>query len=853
MNHDSRRRVRAHYPVAIPALVAGCFIACVAAPPPEQAKPGRRAVALSVSEEHSVGEPTETTAVWDQYAPSAAFGAGIALMTWTDWRIGGTDGLFGSHVFVSRATLDGTILDPAGVALARGNRPAVAFDGTNFLVVWDADGNRVMGARVSPDGTIVDADGFDVASGREPDVAYAAGRYWVVSTNDDDIYAAVVAPNGTVEETGLWVSDGGLDDGGVPDQMNSAPIIASNGADALVLWSRRNQYSYELWAALIVEGNVGQPFGIPGAWPPAACVWDGKQFVAAWGGPALSTISTTGQVASHDPADPAGSEGAPELVRAGDATALLWQDTTGVLAAPIDANMNLGEPRLVSATSHLEHGFLTGGADGILAGFSQWVELPPPLSGFASSFDRALIRPLGLDCAPTGEEIPITRVTNDQRAPALAVGPNGGLLTWDERSSDGERRRAVLTDGTGTPGTEIASDGAVVTRGPDQFLTVWLKDAALLAQRLDSQGTPLDPSPMRIDGTGAAVCGENSCLFFRDPAAAWNGTEYLIAYVRRLVTDTNYYAGDLCTTTMGPAGSSSAPTCVAMTYSPSALDVAASPGAFLVVGEHSSQVFGSFVQGGAGSDPFVIFDGALRPRVAYDGDRFVATALRNKTGSESLLAAEIHPGTQPAIEGPVQLSPPGHRVWGADVVFDGARLLASWSATDGTTTDLYATVIARGAPLPAVPPEPYVISSSAPAELPPSLASAGNGVFIVAYPAFDADGGSVRLRLRSIDVGAPEPRADAGAEASGDGGGEPEDGNVGDGDELMGDAADGALSARAGGDLQVGGGCALGGQSPASPLGWLAILVACLIAGVRRGGRLVRLRIFDSLTTYNFY
>ena len=49
-----------------------------------------------------------------------------------------------------------------------GGQPAVAFDGTNYLVTWDQGGypnGDLYGARVSPQGAVLDGDGFLIASG----------------------------------------------------------------------------------------------------------------------------------------------------------------------------------------------------------------------------------------------------------------------------------------------------------------------------------------------------------------------------------------------------------------------------------------------------------------------------------------------------------------------------------------------------------------------------------------------------------------------------------------------------------------------------------------------------------------
>ena len=101
-------------------------------------------------------------------------------------------------------------VDSGGPAPGAQERPAVAFDGTHYLVVWEdsrAVQADVYGARVTTSGQVVDdqggipigvADSFQVA----PDVAVSGTSYLVVwsdSRNGNvDTYAARVSPEGTV-------------------------------------------------------------------------------------------------------------------------------------------------------------------------------------------------------------------------------------------------------------------------------------------------------------------------------------------------------------------------------------------------------------------------------------------------------------------------------------------------------------------------------------------------------------------------------------------------------------------------------------------------------------------------------
>jgi len=235
-----------------------------------------------------------------QFLLKAATGDGQMLAVWIDGR----EMRNAWNIYGARFDETGSIIDPEGFLITRSaNReqhPAAAFDGVNYLVVWEDfrffdtldTYSDLFGARVTPDGEVLDPLGIPISTApgiqANPDVAYT-GEQFVVAWEDyrngdgddavQDVYAARVSGAGT-----------GLDPEGLPittDEPEALePVIAGDGTNAMLAWATYGA----CWAKrLSPAGTILDPDGLrldPG-WEywfsgTPTIAFDGANYLIAW-------------------------------------------------------------------------------------------------------------------------------------------------------------------------------------------------------------------------------------------------------------------------------------------------------------------------------------------------------------------------------------------------------------------------------------------------------------------------------------------------------------------------------------------------------------------------------------------
>ena len=246
-------------------------------------------------------------------SPAVSFAGGHFLVVWEDRRVDASvSELYGTRIRAS----DGAVLDASGIpiATAPANRPygsnfAVGSDGNRFLVLWEqltapASTTRALqGVRVGTDGVVSDTasqplSDVSTTGGLSPAVAFDGTNFLVlrrdVRNNRNSFYATRVrASDLALLDTPPFL---------VTTQLNQvkAPAVAQGGDVYLVVWndSRDREGTFDIYGVRVraSDGVLLDPLGIPigqgvGAQTSPAVASDGSRFLVVWDDARNSTTS----------------------------------------------------------------------------------------------------------------------------------------------------------------------------------------------------------------------------------------------------------------------------------------------------------------------------------------------------------------------------------------------------------------------------------------------------------------------------------------------------------------------------------------------------------------------------------
>ncbi|MDH5683491.1 MAG: hypothetical protein OEZ20_03395, partial [candidate division WOR-3 bacterium] len=199
----------------------------------------------------------------------------------------------GYDVYGVRVNQAGIVLDTNGIPIIDGPGPqvghSIAFDGTNYFVIWldlNTPTPDLYGARVNQDGVVLDTNGIPICTTFvlfDSQVAFDGTNYLVVWTsNAYDITGSRVNQDGVVLDTNSIPISTAI-------HSQWAPAIAFDGTNFFVVWrDERSSFAGDIYGARVTqEGVVLDTNGIPIStvrsrkWSPAVA-FDGTNYLVVW-------------------------------------------------------------------------------------------------------------------------------------------------------------------------------------------------------------------------------------------------------------------------------------------------------------------------------------------------------------------------------------------------------------------------------------------------------------------------------------------------------------------------------------------------------------------------------------------
>jgi hypothetical protein len=631
--------------------------------------PGRAGAARAP--EQPVSDPVTAPSEEWQTAPAIATGPSSSFVVWQDFR--GSDGS-DSDVVGARIDGQGTVLDvggvPIGTATSEDGEPAVASNGTDYLVVWVANGVNVYGRRVDGSGQPMGPI-FPISTGTgvQDDPAVASdGSGWLVTWTDTrgvsrpDIYGARVDAGGKVlDPSGLRIG------GAAGEQIASS--VAFDGQRYVVAWQdgrTQSIYDYAIYAARVtVAGGRLDGSGFPVTTAPG---WNTSPSVASSGS---STLVTWG-----------GQDDIIDGARVSHAGVVL--DPGG---RRLSQSSTAGTPNVTwDGTSYLVSFFALAGTDG---------------SSYA-----IVTRRVGADGGALGADVVVA--TSPHATPqVVAPTSTGFVVVWgDQWSGDADTSETDvvgrrLRHGGGLLGPRFpVSIGAEQQTAADiafdgtDHLVVWTEGSVggdVMAARVGPDGVSLDPGGIPI----ATGNGTQST-----PAVAFDGTQYLIVW--SAPAPFGYHR--IYATRVSKAGVVLDPGGILLSsrFATDEPDVAVVDGSFMAVWEDlRSDAPGGYVAR-IGDDGTILGDGATRitpdgcfcgahARIASAGDQALVVWEQAPDEDGDVAAVRVSASGAALDAAPLDLADTRNDELGPAVAFDGSRYLVVWQDARNDRGDVYGT------------------------------------------------------------------------------------------------------------------------------------------------------------------
>lgn len=374
----------------------------------------------------------------NQVNPALAANSSNALVVWTDPRNSADTG---NDIYGTRISSLGVVEDTNDILISRSgseeSSPAVAFNGTNYLVVWQDERNfmtnstDIIGTRVSAAGTVLDLHGINIctqlAAQQHPSVGASGGEFLVAWEDSRNLAIDGVDIYGTrVDGTGAVLDPAGL---ALSATVNNkfVPSVAGNQSTFLVAWNDTQAAAPGIYGTLVSRsGSISNPGGFT-----IAAATGGENF------PSIAANSNQFLVAFEDDSAPAG----PDVFASRVANSGTVLDPSGS-ANQLAFNNSESTP----AAASLGTNYLVAWTDG--------------RNSVNSSSDIYAARVMGDGSTPDSSNpnisgFPVCTLPNNQVNPAVSADQNTGtyVVAWQNQGA---------TDGNDLCSARIGTNGTVL-------------------------------------------------------------------------------------------------------------------------------------------------------------------------------------------------------------------------------------------------------------------------------------------------------------------------------------------------------------------------------------------------------
>ncbi|QSQ27043.1 hypothetical protein JY651_19925 [Pyxidicoccus parkwayensis] len=511
-------------------------------------------LAPTLSPEMGMDQPVPEPQVYSQEYPSVASSGTGYLVVWEDFRASRFE------IFGTRVSSAGGVLDDWGISIARqadaSQKPSVASNGTDYLVVWEealaGSPVSVHGARVSGAGEVRDigglAPGAPASSRSAPSVASNGTDYlvaWMDMRNGNpDVYGTRVASTGEVMDgAGLAIAQAA--------QTQTAPSVASNGTDYLVVWEDSRNGNTDIFGARVSSsGAVLDASGLAVSTDARtqlvpAVASNGTDYLVVWQdarnetagdifGARVTSAGAVMETSGFAISTAARAQGTPAVASNGTDYLVVWQDARSETSGDIYGARVTSAGTVVDGSGLAISTYAAGQTYPSVAfnGTDFYVAWKDARSSRDIYGTRVTTAGEVLD----GSGVVLSTAANGQWTPEVASNGTGYLVVWvGHRPSDGSAaifgvRVSAAGDVLDVSGLEISPPGlalypSVASNGTD-YLVVW-EDVSQLDSRI--MGARVTGGGAVLDARGL-VLSPSSVRSASAPSVASNGTGYLVVW-----------------------------------------------------------------------------------------------------------------------------------------------------------------------------------------------------------------------------------------------------------------------------------------------------------------------------------